>query len=106
MSEANVSSPLDGLETLLQAPARLQTMAVLSNAQDVEFARLREITSCSDSVLSKHLSALAEAGMLTLRKAPVDGRQRTWARITGDGRRRFEAHVRALKAILEGVPGG
>ena len=68
-----------------------------------EFARLRDITKCSDSVLSKHLSALADAELIALRKAPVDGRQRTWARITAIGRQRFAEHVAALKQILAGA---
>ncbi|MBB3357576.1 DNA-binding transcriptional ArsR family regulator [Novosphingobium sp. BK486] len=102
-TEAETTADLDGLEPLLQAPARLQVMAVLSHVQDAEFARLREITKCSDSVLSKHLSALADADLIALRKAPVDGRQRTWARITATGRTRFGKHVAALKQILAGA---
>lgn len=94
---------LDALEPLLQAPARLQVMAVLSQVQNAEFARLREITRCSDSVLSKHLAALADADLIALRKAAQDGRQRTWARITSEGRVRFAGHVAALKQILDGA---
>lgn len=97
------TATLDALEPLLQAPARLQIMAVLSQAQDAEFARLREITQVSDSVLSKHLAALAEADLIALRKAALDGRQRTWARITSKGRVRFAEHVAALMQILDGT---
>jgi DNA-binding transcriptional ArsR family regulator len=97
------TATLDALEPLLQAPARLQVMAVLSQAQDAEFARLREITQVSDSVLSKHLAVLAEADLIALRKAALDGRQRTWATITSKGRLRFAEHVTALKQILDGA---
>jgi len=74
-------------------------MAVLAGVQDAEFALLRKTTEVSDSVLSKHLSQLAEAGYLRLRKATQDGRQRTWASLTADGRRAFAAHVKALRAL-------
>ncbi|MBE7218686.1 MAG: transcriptional regulator [Caulobacteraceae bacterium] len=74
-------------------------MAALATVQDAEFARLRETTGVSDSVLSKHLSALADAGYVRLRKAAAEGRQRTWAVITREGRRAFREHVRALQAL-------
>lgn len=105
-SAPEVVSAIAGFEPLLQAPARLQVMAVLANVQDAEFARLKEITGCSDSVMSKHLSALSEAGLIAMRKAAVDGRQRTWARLTREGRRRFDAHVAALQRIVAGGQDG
>lgn len=91
---------LAGFEPLLQAPARLQVMAVLTQVSEAEFARLKTVTGCSDSVMSKHLGALAEAGLITLRKAAVHSRQRTWASITRGGRRRFTDHVAALHRII------
>lgn len=97
---AEVATPLVGFEPLLQAPARLQIMAMLAQAQEVEFARLKEVTGTSDSVTSKHLSALAEAGAVKLRKAAAAGRQRTWASLTRDGRRMFGNHVAALRRII------
>ncbi len=93
---------IKGFNPLLQAPARLQVMAILAQAQDAEFARLREITGTSDSVLSKHLAGLAEAGFIRVRKATSDGRQRTWASVTRIGRRTFDDHVKALERIIAG----
>lgn len=87
-------------DPVIHAPARLQAMAMLSEVQDVEFARLREAIGVSDSVLSKHLSALADAGYVRLRKANADGRVRTWASATRDGRRAFAAHVAALQSLV------
>ncbi|MGN6817096.1 MAG: transcriptional regulator [Sphingomonas sp.] len=96
-------NPIAGFEPLLQAPARLQVMAVLAQVQEAEFARLKELTASSDSVMSKHLSALSEAGFIALRKAALDGRQRTWASLTRAGRRTFDDHVAALQRIVAGV---
>ena len=89
------------LDTVLHPPARLKIAAVLSRVDEVEFATLREIVDVSDSVLSKHLSALGEAGYVALRKAPVDGRQRTSASLTASGRKAFRAHAAALQALIE-----
>jgi DNA-binding MarR family transcriptional regulator len=83
----------------LHAPARLQIAAVLARVSDAEFAALKEVTGVADSVLSKHLSALGEAGYVKLRKAARDGRQRTWASLTGKGRKAFAAHMAALHAL-------
>ena len=74
-------------------------MAVLAEVQEAEFALLRQTTQVSDSVLSKHLSALGEASYVRLRKATADGRVRTWASITATGRRAFAAHVAELRRL-------
>ena len=96
-------SAIAGFDPVLHPPARLQIAAVLAQADQAEFGRLRTITQVSDSVLSKHLSALAEAGHIKLSKAASDGRQRTWAALTSAGRKAFEAHVAALQAIVAGA---
>lgn len=91
--------PKLAFDPVIHAPARLQIMAVLASVQDAEFAMLRKTADVSDSVLSKHLSALSEAGYIKLRKAALDGRQRTWASLTRTGRTALTGHVAALKAL-------
>lgn len=94
-----MSEPRLAFDPVIHAPARLQIMAVLAGVQDAEFAVLRKTADVSDSVLSKHLSALSEAGYVRLRKAAMDGRQRTWASLTRSGRTAFRGHVAALTAL-------
>jgi DNA-binding MarR family transcriptional regulator len=53
--------------------------------------------------MSKHLSALADAGLIKLTKATADGRQRTWASVTRTGRKIFHNHVAALQRIVAGT---
>ena len=89
------------LDPQLHAPARLQIATVLANVSSAEFARLREITGVSDSVLSKHLGALVDAGYVTLSKSALGGRSRTWASFTKAGRKAFAAHMAALQALVE-----
>ena len=95
----------DGFDAILHPPARLQIAAVLAQADQVEFAKLRELTGVSDSVLSKHLAALSEAGHIRLSKAAAGGRQRTWASLTRGGRKAFTGHVAALKALVATAAG-
>src|SRR5688500_10700435 len=88
------------LDAALHAPARLQIAALLARVEEAEFATIRDIVEVSDSVLSKHLSALGEAGYVRLRKAALEGRQRTWASFTRPGRKAFAAHMSALHELV------
>ena len=90
----------DTLDPVIHAPARLQIAALLAAVDEAEFATVRDAVGVSDSVLSKHVSQLAEAGYVKLRKAALGGRQRTWLSLTPDGRRAFGEHVRALEALI------
>ena len=92
-----------GLDMVLHPPTRLQIAAVLAKVTEAEFSKLREIAGVADSVMSKHLSALVEAGYVTLRKAALDGRQRTWASLTDKGKHAFAGHLAALQALAAGV---
>ena len=92
-----MSAPV--IDPVLHPPARLQIAAALARADDIEFATLRDILGVSDSVLSKHLSALSEAGYAKLTKAKSEGRQRTWAAFTKKGARAFAAHMSALREL-------
>ncbi|VXC48505.1 transcriptional regulator [Sphingomonas sp. AX6] len=93
----------DGIDMVLHAPARLRITTLLTKVSEMEFARLRELVEVSDSVLSKHLSALSEAGYVRLRKAAEAGRQRTWASLSREGRNALTRHVAALRAIVAGI---
>jgi DNA-binding MarR family transcriptional regulator len=92
-----------GFDPILHAPARLQIAAVLVQARDAEFALLKDLTGTSDSVMSKHLTALAEAGYVAVRKAASGGRRRTWASLTSTGRQAFKRHVKALEVLAATV---
>jgi len=84
---------------VIHAPNRLQICALLMPLDEAEFQMLREAIRISDSVLSKHIKQLEDAGYITLRKSAVNGRQRTWVRLTGLGRQTFAAHIAALQEI-------
>ena len=92
--------PLPEFDPVIHAPARLQIATLLSAVNEAEFAFLRDAVKVSDSVLSKHLSQMADAGYVRLRKAALGGRQRTWLSLTREGRRAFAAHVAALEQLV------
>ena len=92
------------LDPHLQAPARLKLVTMLTAVSEAEFATLRDRLEVSDSVLSKHLSALSEAGYVRLRKGVHHGRRTTWVALTAPGRRAVGEHVAALRALIADVP--
>jgi DNA-binding MarR family transcriptional regulator len=92
---------MDGLDPLIHAPARLQVLATLSAVSEAEFATLRDVLDVSDSVLSKHISALADAGYVRSRKGVQAGRRTTWIALTGAGREALRAHVAALRRLID-----
>ena len=87
-------------DAVIHAPNRLQICALLALVDSAEFATVRDAVGVSDSVLSKHVSTLQEAGYVEIRKAPVASRVRTWLALTKAGRRAFDAHVAELKRIV------
>lgn len=89
-----------GLNPIIHAPNRLQICALLAPLETAEFQVLRDALQVSDSVLSKQIKKLEEAGYVKLRKQKMNGRQRTWALLTGKGRKAFKAHVAELEHIV------
>ncbi len=87
-------------DTIIHAPNRLQICAFLAPLEEAEFKVLRQELDVSDSVLSKHIRQLEEAGYVEQRKSRVDSRQRTWASLTRAGRTAFEQHVEELKRLV------
>ncbi len=68
--------------------------------RDVEFATLRDSLAIADSVTSKHLKALQEAGYVELdKRRAAMGRPRTWVALTDRGRSAFAGHVAELKRL-------
>jgi DNA-binding MarR family transcriptional regulator len=92
------------LDPVIHAPNRLQMCCMLAQADTIDFATVREALNVSESVLSKHVKTLEEAGYVGVRKAASDGRQRTWLSLTPHGRKALKRHLAALKAMMAGVP--
>ena len=90
----------NGFDEVIHAPNRLQICAYLASLSEIEFVTLRDFLGVSDSVLSKHLKLLADAGYLEVIKRAENGRQRTWIALNKDGRRAYQNHVRELKRIV------
>ncbi len=95
-----MSHPRTRLDGLIHQPVRFSLMAALAKADELEFRFLRDGLGVSDSVLSRQVSTLEEAGYLSVRKGYVGKRPRTWLSLTEPGRKVFDEHVDALHEIV------
>lgn len=90
---------MTGLDERIHHPTRLQLIAMLAAADEVDFAFARDRIGVADSVLSKHAKALEEMEYIAVRKGASAGRRRTWFTLTTAGRRAFRAHMAELQRL-------
>lgn len=93
--------PRHDLDTLLLHGVRFSVLAVAVSAEKLAFAYVRDALQVSDSVLSKQLSALDEAGYVRIDKVAEGRHARTWLHATDEGRTAFRRHHAALVAIAD-----
>ena len=86
-------------DAVVHAPPRLQICGLLAAVDSMDFAAVRDSVGVSDSVLSKHVKQLEEAGYVKVGKATIASRQRTSLALTKRGRAAFAAHVAELRRI-------
>jgi DNA-binding MarR family transcriptional regulator len=89
-------------DAVVHAPPRLQVCGLLAAVDDMDFAAIREQVGVSDSVLSKHVRQLEDAGYVKVRKSTRASRVRTNLALTPAGRAAFQAHVAELRRITGG----
>lgn len=87
-------------DEVIHAPNRLRICAFLAATSTAEFGVLRDLLEVADSVLSKHLKVLQDAGYLTVDKPTGRGRVKTWVKLTPEGRTAYAGHVEALKGLI------
>lgn len=90
-------------DELIHAPVRLRICASLAPLQWAEFGQLRDSLGVADSVLSKHLKQLTDAGYVYVERFTKGGRSHVRVALTVEGRKAYVCHVAALRAMTETV---
>jgi DNA-binding MarR family transcriptional regulator len=105
-TEASVERvhPRHRLDPVIHSPVRLSIMACLAAAERAEFGFVRDAVEVSDSLLSKQVTTLADAGYVKVKKGYVGKYPRTWLSLSTAGRRALDAHLAALTAIVTAAP--
>ncbi|MFZ2504408.1 MAG: transcriptional regulator [Nocardioides sp.] len=95
-------------DEVIHAPHRLRICAMLAAVDSMEFGAIRDDLRVADSVLSKQLKVLVEAGYVQLDKPQGrGGKVRTWAHLTRSGRAALAGHLaelRRLTSLIEAQP--
>ncbi|QWF82049.1 winged helix-turn-helix domain-containing protein [Amycolatopsis sp. CA-230715] len=94
-----MNHPRLALDPVIHSPIRFSITAALAAVDEADFKSVRDAVEISDSVLSKQISTLEEAGYVTVRKIFVGKRPRTYISLTARGRKAWGTHVRALREI-------
>lgn len=90
-------------DELIHAPNRLKICALLASVEEAEFRILQEAIGVSDSVLSKQIKLLEEAGYIKIRKKVVKTGKRTWVSLTTAGKKAFTGHAKELQRLAASV---
>jgi len=79
---------------------RLGILSVLVECKRAEFTYLRQLLELTDGNLSRHLTVLGEAGLVTLRKDTTGRRPRTWVSVTRQGAVAFRSELASLDEMV------
>ncbi len=94
----------EGLERIFHERGRLAVCTCLiAHGGDMRFRALQEACALTDGNLNRHLHALAETGIVELRRNVGRGRPTTVINITKSGRARFLAYIDELEAVVHAV---
>jgi DNA-binding MarR family transcriptional regulator len=94
------------LDPVIHQPVRLRIMASLASLHETEaaeFTFLRDLLGLTDGNLGAHVRKLEEEGYISIEKAFVQRKPRTYIALSGKGRKAFKGHVAALQTILKGT---
>lgn len=92
--------PTRNLDEIVHQRHRLGILTLAAESRRVEFGYLRESLELTAGNLSRHITVLAEAGLVEVDKGYDGKRPRTWVRITPPGRTALAAEMAALGALV------
>lgn len=98
-----MSHPRHRLDDVISSPLRLSIVAALSAVEKAEFRAVRDAVEISDSLLSKQVALLEQAGYVDVHKGRLGRRPLTWLVLNETGREALSAHVAALTDITHGL---
>ena len=93
------SHPRHDLDHLLIKAVRFSVTAAMADVDRAEFALIRDSVEITDSMLSKQVAVLEQAGYLEVAKGRVGRLPRTWLKLTPAGASAYGRHLAALSRI-------
>jgi DNA-binding transcriptional ArsR family regulator len=91
------------LDRLAHNPGRLAILAVLAGGESADFTFLEHATGMNKGTLSKHLTALEEAGCLEITKRFTGRMPNTSVRLTSRGRKAFRTYRLQHRQVMDRI---
>jgi DNA-binding MarR family transcriptional regulator len=98
-----VTHPSRALDDVIHQKNRLGILAVLAEADYVEFGYLKEVLGLTDGNLSRHLSVLEEQALVAIKKSFEGRKPKTVVMATRRGRKALTEHLRAMQELINRV---
>ena len=96
----------EGLDRVLHEKARLGILtSLLSHRRGMSFNELRDLCTLTDGNLSRHLTTLQDAGLISVGKSLKEKRSLTLVELTPEGKERFLGYLSLLEGIVSGALG-
>ena len=97
-------NPLTEIDPLIHAPARLMVITYLYVVDGIDFVYLKRVTGLSWGNLSTHLTKLADAGYVNIKKEFKDKKPHTMIKLTKKGRAAFREYKDDMQQVLGDLP--
>jgi DNA-binding transcriptional ArsR family regulator len=91
------------LDRVVHEPARLVILAVLANAEEVDFAFLQTASGLTKGNLSRHATKLEETGYIEIRKYFKGKLPATGYRLTPAGKAAFSSYWERMRTIQQSM---
>ena len=90
------------IDRLIHEPVRLEIMMMLREVQEADFISACDRIDVTRGNLSSHMTRLADAGYIEIKKDFVGRMPRTRMRITGQGKTALKLYRMAMQSFLSG----
>jgi DNA-binding MarR family transcriptional regulator len=98
--EPGTAHPTQDLDDIVHQRHRLGILTLAAEARRVEFGYLRAALNLTAGNLSRHITVLAEAGLVEVEKGYEGRRARTWIHITRSGQRALATEMATLASLV------
>ena len=91
----------EGLDRVIHEKARLSVLTSLAaHNKGLPFPDLKRLCNLTDGNLSRHLTVLQDADLVSLEKGQAQNRPQTVCRLTAAGRARFLDYLGVLEQVV------
>jgi DNA-binding MarR family transcriptional regulator len=91
---------ISSLNKNFESRIRLGVMSVLMVNDWVDFTTLKDVLNLTDGNLASHIKALEKENYIEVKKQFIRNKPNTSYRVTLNGRKAFEDHLKALEDLI------